>query len=104
MVMVMVVRMISIVVMIVIVATIVVVVVSAVVIMFVLIKSLFDLLGEALLGNSIDFADRDAAFGGHLGAGFKFRSEQRTFAMSPTKLALEQTERRFDDAGLSRTL
>ena len=84
---VMIVRMVT--VMIVIVATIMVVIMPAVVIMFVLIKRLFDLLGKALLGNSIDFADRDAAFGGHLGAGFEFRRKQRTFAMSPTKLPLE---------------
>ena len=88
---------------IVIVPTIVVMTAVMLVIMFLLIKGLIDLLGEGLFGDAVNLANGDFAFGGHLCARFKLRSKQRSFAMSPTKLALQQTKRRFDDARLPST-
>ena len=59
-----------IVVMIVAVPAIVVVVMSAIMIVVVVMRfdGLLDLLGEALFGDAVNFADGDSAFGSHLGA------------------------------------
>ena len=82
---------------------IVVMAIVRIMIVVVLLEDRFEVRCKGLFGGAIDLADRDATFGGDFRAGLEFRSEQRTLAMSPTELAVQLTDRRFDDARLPST-
>lgn len=69
-----------------------------IVIMIVLFKDRFEVRCKRLFGSAIDFANRDASFGGDLRARLEFWCKKRTLAVSPAELAVQLTDRRFDDA------
>jgi len=101
---VMVMRMIVVMVVVMIVAALAAAVMVVIMVMVMLSEHGVEMFGEGLFGNAIDFADRDAAFGRDLRARFKFRREQRTFAVPPAELAMQLTDRRFDDTRFASTL
>ena len=69
-----------------------------------LLKGGFQVLGKSLFGSAIDFSNGDSSFGGDLRARFKFRCEQRAFAVTPAELAMQLADRSFNDARLPSTL